>query len=333
MWTTGASAEPEIVVTVLLMVAAVSCTDSAHVQKYIGDSSVSRERATYWIEVAESWLERQSQKNCGLAYWQIRCLLLIAKLPNTVKKKRAWSSAGDLLRIAISAGFHRDPAVLSTRMSPIDEELRRRLWGTMVELELQASVDRGMPSTSSNTPSDCGAVSNLDDGALTLPGGALPASRPRGEFTNASYLHWSQRSLDLRNTLTSTLNQLGSHPNVEDVLRNDEEIQQHLQDLAKCTLPAIVKTLLDIQLRQYLVMLHLPYARSEITSSTNLLSKVALLGAATSIIDQVSKLSATSRNAICFVRTEVFRSALSLCQVLHTSRAIKCAYFPKSVSP
>ncbi len=42
-----------------------------------------------------------------------------------------------------SSGFHRDPRVFGDRCSVFEGEMRRRIWATSMELELQASIDKG----------------------------------------------------------------------------------------------------------------------------------------------------------------------------------------------
>jgi hypothetical protein len=41
-------------------------------------------------------------------------------------------------------GLHRDPDIFKGRCTTFESEIRRRLWATSLELELQASIDRGM---------------------------------------------------------------------------------------------------------------------------------------------------------------------------------------------
>jgi hypothetical protein len=43
-----------------------------------------------------------------------------------------------------SAGLHRDPGIFGTRCSIFEAEMRRRLWATTMEIELQVSIDKGV---------------------------------------------------------------------------------------------------------------------------------------------------------------------------------------------
>src|SRR6266516_2867709 len=191
-WENPQAGKPSFTVTILLVMAVVNCVSSREQATYIGDSASTREAAILWIESCDFWLQRQSQKHLYLAIWQIRCLLLLAKMSNTVKKKRTWTAAGNLMRQAMSAGFHRDPSLLGAKVSVFDQEMRRRLWATIIELELQASIDRGMPSASANFPSDVAPVLNVNDQDFEEDSQKTPSQKPCHHYTTTSFLHISQ---------------------------------------------------------------------------------------------------------------------------------------------
>src|SRR5271154_4702327 len=130
-------------VATLLLVMAVVGSISNQQRFNAGDTEfVARESAVTWILASETWLQAQSQKHLTLNYFQICCLSLLAKRSNVIKAKRYWTSAGTLLRFAISTGLHRDPSHLGDKITVFDAEMKRRIWTTIVELELQASIDR-----------------------------------------------------------------------------------------------------------------------------------------------------------------------------------------------
>lgn len=283
LWRDPKQVNSAVVIILLLVMASVDVLFSHEQPKYIGDSSVSRERATFWIEVSEKWLARQSYKHVHLAIWQIRCLIVFAKQINVVKKKRIWTEAGTLLREAMSAGFHRDPSVLGEKVSFFDQEMRRRLWATIIEMELQISIDRGMPSASAGIPSDTATVLNVHDEELEK--NSRPTSRSIREYTSTSYLHISRSSFSLRVSLNSMINDLSSPLVHENILDYEDMITRELQRLQSTGVVnhrqanenetrAMVRSLLDIQLRQFLVMLHAPFARQTQTSARYALSRV-----------------------------------------------------------
>ena len=326
-------ARPGFVVILLLAMAAVNPISSKDPSTYIGDSATARETAVIWIEACDSWLQRQSQKHVDLTMWQIYCLMILAKQSNIVKKKRTWTVAGNLMRQAMSAGFHRDPSLLGPKVSIFDQEMRRRLWATMVELELQTSIDRGMPSALAGISCDSANALNVNDDDFGEESRKPPSQRPWDEYTKASFLHISRSSLGLRVSLNAVLNELSSHPQYEDVLAYDDKIMQKLQDNPSRSsfqgardvsiLPDLPRTLLDIQLRQFLILLHSPFARQVESNSRYSLSKMVCFNAASSILDQHSKLIKAGNYTLCVFRNDIFRGALAICHNIYVSIAVQ----------
>lgn len=334
-WEDRQAVKPAFIVLLLLTMATVSCVSGADSHKYIGDSALSRERAVLWIEASEWWLGRQSQKHVYVTIWQIRCLLLLEKQVNIVKKKRTWTVAGTLLREAMSAGFHRDPFLLAGKVTFFDKEMRRRLWTTITEMELLISIDRGMPSGSAMIPSDNETVLNIDDEDLPTEGGSTPVSKPWEEYTSSSFLHISSASFSLRVTLNSRVNDPSSPLQYEEVLDYEEMIMKELQrlpprveadenqDPGQKGMSAMARTLLDLQLRQFLILLHAPFARQKSNNPRNAVSRMVCLNAAASILDQYSQLTKSGDLLPLLLRQDCYRAALIICHNLYTSITIQ----------
>lgn len=338
------AARPAFVVLILLTMASVSCVSLNEVPSYIGDSAVARERAIVWIDVSECWLRRQSKKRAYLAIWQIRCLLLLAKQTNAVKKKQLWTATGTLVREAMSAGFHRNFNQLKLQMSPFDLEMRRRLWATIVEFELQASTDRGMPSATANLSMTFDTVLNINDDELAVDCKTLPESRPLEEYTTCSYLHISSASFPLRVTLNKIGNDASSPISYEEMAGYEDAITQELEKLPRQAdprnaghlqgMPPIVRTLLDIQLRQFLLLLHAPFARQtglslSLRSSP---SMVVCMNIAATIIEQHSKITASGNLLLLLLRNDYLSSALIMCQTMYNSLSLQSKPFEKPLS-
>lgn len=266
LWDRPTAVSADFVVIVLLAMAAVSCVSPQDRPRYMGDSSSPRETATAWIDICESWLELQSRKNISLSYWQIQCLLLLTKLSNTIKKKRSWSSAGALMKLAMSAGFPRDPDLLRRPTSQLHKELRRRLWATMMELDLQVSIDRGMPSLAADMLWDTANVLNINDEDLK-EGEIQTQQLPSSSYTPSLFLHISRQSLNLRSSLNILINNYEADITHEDVLKYDEQLTSNIEQVKSLTktdgrgkFGGLPLALLDIQLRQFLILLHAPFA-------------------------------------------------------------------------
>ncbi|KAJ5198622.1 uncharacterized protein N7498_007739 [Penicillium cinerascens] len=313
------SARPAFLVLMLLMMSTASCLSEENVT-YVGDSAVARERAAIWIEISERWLRIQSQKRIYLTIWQIQCLLVLSKQVNVIKKKRIWTEAGILHRQAMAAGFHRDPALFGEKELAFDQEMRRRLWATITELELQASIDRGMPSASASIFSDCASVLNIDDADLTDEGDNESGAKDWNEFSTSSFLHVSRSSFALRVTLNSVVNDLASPLQWEQIVSHEEMVSNELQKLPTWiqsgthnyaeVLPA---ALAQIQLQQFLILLHTPFAKKRNSDSRCSVSRMICFQAATKILEQVQQLSRHNYLFVILFRHEYFRAALVVC--------------------
>lgn len=322
-------AKPALIILILLMMATVSALLGTD-RTYIGSASLGRERGALWIETAERWLRHQSRKNIYLAIWQIRCLLVVAKQMNRYKKKQMWSVAGDLVRDGMAAGFHRDPR--HKVRSPFDQEMRRRLWATMIELELQASIDRGMPSALAAIRMDCAPPLNVDDEDLMPDFERAPVPRPSGEYTATSFLCLARQSFDLRVCLNSRMNDLDVNLPYEEVTGYEEMVLAELNKLPRSTeasnvssarkLSGLARTVLDLQLRQFLISLHAPFARQVESNSRCTVSRMVCFNAAASLIEQHWTLLEDKNPVLLLFRHDYFRAALSLAHHTYISSQI-----------
>ncbi|OQV05070.1 Fungal specific transcription factor domain-containing protein [Cladophialophora immunda] len=70
-------------------------------------------------------------------------LLLSCHLQSNMQYQRVWTSIGTLYRVAQSLGLHMDPG--SWRISPIEKEIRRRIWWGIYSLDRFTSLKCGRP--------------------------------------------------------------------------------------------------------------------------------------------------------------------------------------------
>jgi hypothetical protein len=323
MWRDPLNAKPGFVATVLLMMACCQCLVRGQPQIYMADSPVSRETAITLIHVCESWIAQSSQKHTDLAWFQVQCLLLISKQTHQVKMKRRWIESGNLLRIAISAGMHRNPEFLQkkTLSSVFEHEMRRRIWAFIVEWDLQTSVDRGMPAVSLDA--DISPPSNLHDTDFDESITVLPASRPLTEMTKMTYACLSAQSRGLRRKVISIFNQPLHRVSYDEVLASTHELELNLASLPDWAGDRLRDStaydqsiaLLRIQLEQFLVILHAHAARQAVTKTHVNFSKQAFKSAAVSIIKKLSELSIQNCKFLLMVRSDIqriFTSTLAL---------------------
>lgn len=341
-------------IAILLLIVAAVRSECMEPGTYIYDSSAARESAAKIYRVCEAWVSRQSHKHISMAVFQVHYLLLLCKRINCIKEKRDWMATGVLLRLGMTSGLHRDPGKLAPKryaltqtnhrdhprktvvMSVFEEEMRRRMWATAAEWELQASLERGMPAMMAGCPFDTEPPSNIFDEDLEEDVSELPQSRPASYWTPSFYQHHSHRSLRFRIALNSILNDPSSRLSFEDVLQYEAQIMQELNAIPTPKMPptaidtddSVVNqesfdrkiipsvALLDIQIRHYLIMLHSPFV------SKSQYSAVASISAASHILDLHSKLHAAEVYVISMMRNDIFRASLAICHNLLLSNAL-----------
>lgn len=323
LWNAPHQSRPAFVALVLLILATTHCIRGNEPAMFRGDSSVKRETAITWVRQCDSWLDSQSHKHVTITVFQLHCLSFIAKQMNAIKRKRTWISAGNLLRLAMSAGLHRDAQIINLRhatpsrqkVSVFDQEMRRRIWATVLELELQAATERGMPAMTRDLLEDCGAPSNLEDEEFDQSTERLPNPRPITQYTRSSYQHLSRSSWSLRSELLSLINGLNPQLPYEEVLRYDKKIMQVLDDIPQWNVEEglVAQTLLQLQAQQLLLFLYRPYARDGTWGSRYDYSAIVHLRSAMKILDLHYRLASNGNSFLHLYRNDVLGAALSIC--------------------
>jgi hypothetical protein len=331
----GTIANEPFVAIMLLMVATVKCLSPNQQNSYLGLSSVGREEARTIISACENWLFRQSRKGRTIEHVQVNVLLYIAKRMNFVRQKRDWEDATALVTLGIQMGLHRDPNLLdvicrdrklppASRTSVYEKEMRRRLWATIIEVELQAAFDRGVLSSQNALCTDSGAPSNIDDGDFGEHSEQIASQSSVESYTSASFISLSGHSYALRAEVNRIINDPKAHITYDEMLHYHARIMQELESLPSwvdnnrntntaATSSTMSALFLDIQLRQYLLLLHLPFAQYADQNPRFGYSRMVCLNGANNILDYHCKLAATGNHVLNLLRQDVLRSALAVC--------------------
>ncbi|RMZ88437.1 hypothetical protein DV736_g4334, partial [Chaetothyriales sp. CBS 134916] len=288
-WSGPSSARAWFVVQLLLVCASVNWAVAGDTDAFVGRSSVNREKAARWIKAAETWLGKQSHKHTLLEYYQTHILLVIAKRNICYKVKREWTTAGTLLRLAMAAGFHREPTFLSTRISVFDQEMRRRLWHTIVELEVQASCTRGMRAAISADDWDCLPPLNIHDEDFNEMTQVMPTTLPLTTFTRTSFLVSAASHLPLRLEMLNAINSLSSLITITRVMNYDALTRTALDALPRYSSTASKPPLFSsitskLLLHEFLLLLHQPFATSTLSESRYFYSRCARRDSALTIL-------------------------------------------------
>ena len=328
LWEGQGQPRPAFVALLLVMLATTSCLKPQNPSarddiSLRGDSSLDREQAIKWINAASTWLDLQSHKHVNLTTFQIHCILFIAQNANSMKRKRTWTEAGTLSRLALTAGLHRDAEIVNLRhgslvnrrVSLFDQEMRRRIWTSIAELELQTCIERGMPATLREVIIDCGPPLNVEDDEINLSMDRFRPPRQISDHTRSSFLNLSYSTFALRQEIVSLINGPSSHMPYEEVLQLDRRIMQVLDEIPSWRRESgnLPKCLLQMQLQQLLLLLHRPYVQHESESSRYDYSASVHLRAAVSILDLHENLVAAGITMLCTLRNDMLDAVLGIC--------------------
>ncbi|PWY90928.1 hypothetical protein BO70DRAFT_384522 [Aspergillus heteromorphus CBS 117.55] len=215
-WVDSSAASPGFIITLLLIMAigSVFCLEQNQ-----NGLPVSRAAASHWIYTAQTWLSSPFEKSrLDIDTLQLHCLLLIARQTNAVGSDLVWLAAGTLLRTAMHMGLHIDPRHMPD-MPPFKAEMRRRLWATVLEINLQTSMDAGGVPLISCDDYDCEPPMNIDDEQMENP---TPQSTET--FTETSLQIALLRSVPVRLQIARFTNDFRSGTAYDEALRMSADL-------------------------------------------------------------------------------------------------------------
>ncbi|KAI1427515.1 hypothetical protein F5Y12DRAFT_736997 [Xylaria sp. FL1777] len=325
-WDPNHTRPASFTVLVLSMMSVSCCLGMQTSGKFIGVKSSAHATAEKWVKACDAWFGQQSHKHRAMVHYQIECLLYLAKKVNTIKKKRFWTASGGLVHNAITIGLHQDPDTIAPEISPYNKEMRRRMWSTIVEFNLQTSFDLRVPTLLSQVHIETDAPRNIDDDSFDQDSTEIPNSKPRAEYTFSSYVHFSRQSLPVRLEICKILTGPPVDLDWEQVLQYTDMITHEIDALPAWDLesdqrsgvsqkPSLAYTLLHIQLRQFLIPLHQPFLRLRKRHSKYQTSEFIYYTAARDLVLMHDRLFQKGIRTLYFLREDSISAAMNLCNV------------------
>ncbi|KAF2821649.1 hypothetical protein CC86DRAFT_426013 [Ophiobolus disseminans] len=219
-------------------------------------------------DLVQAWLDELSRKQrTELATLQCEVLLLLSRSLRGMHPERLWSSAGALVRSAMVMGLHLDPSAI-TGFAPFQAEMRRRLWATILEIDLQASMATGMPTVFPTIDLFPLEPSNLNDLDFDETMATLPKSHPLATYTDNIYQVLLASSLPQRLAALSVIQ--GSTPDLKKAIYHGTKVEEcinciprivslHNNDAAPLDGGSLLhRVLLDLYLRRPILCLYKP---------------------------------------------------------------------------
>jgi hypothetical protein len=244
-----------------------------------------RESAYRWVYEVYTWLCRPDFKaRLNLKSMQTSTLLIIARQIIGIGKTWIWPSLGELMRTAIFTGLHRDPARLP-RQTVLSMELRRRLWNTLLELDLQASLDIGAPPSMATSDFDTKPPGNFDDEQLTDE--QDPEAKDDSQFTGVSIARLLRHTYPVRLAIVKFLNDIGSENTYKETLQLDSRLRAAHKPLSQSIQrwksgagpsPSDFQTkLVDCIMRRPLLSVHVPFFGVSLTDTAYAYTRKVIL--------------------------------------------------------
>lgn len=132
-----------------------------------------------------AWLANLPRKHrVDLATLQVETLLLLSCQLRLVPPEELWRMSGSLVRSGMVMGLHVNLS-RSTQLSFYQAECRRRLWITIVEIDLQASITSGMPVMIPQLDFEPLMPLNLNDADFEESTSKPPSPHPQSEGTDS----------------------------------------------------------------------------------------------------------------------------------------------------
>lgn len=222
--------------------------------------------AIRWICAAQDWLLAPSEKaRLDITGIQIHCLTFLARQIYSPSADLVWVSVGNMINAAIQLGLNRDPRYIAAT-SPLEAELRRRLWATIVEMEMQTSMDTAMAVRVRLDSFDAEPPSHINDHEIDEDTKDVKP-HPRAQYTESSLQVLLLDTREIRLQILHLLNGLHSKFLYADALTLSKELtnahrtfSKFIQDNSRSGLTAFHRNLFDYFVCRFLIPLHGPFA-------------------------------------------------------------------------
>ena len=272
-WENPQKPDMAFVAQLLAVLAAGSCF---HMSMEAEARETYQTPAMKWIMGVQSYVSCSFvSPEINLRMIQTQTLLLVARLGVANDGDVAWAASGSLIRSAMTMGLHRDPTRFRKGARPFWYELRRRVWATIVELDLKISLDRGVTPSVDLDECDCDAPSNWDDTDLVESLENNPTPISTATYTRNFYQTLLSKSLPLRYRIAKKINKLNFDLSYDDALRMGEEMLSFVkhatslfEDNASSINPSdatrhqFAQSVHMFIMRKYLLALHRPFSLS-----------------------------------------------------------------------
>ena len=142
---------------------------------------------------------------------------------------KTWMMMGAMLRLALRAGYHRDPSHFPG-ISPFHGEMRRRTWTVIHGLDVMVSLQMGLPRLIKDGQWDTQPPRNVLDEEFDEMTVQLPPARPESEATPVMHLLAKHRMLLVVAAIADASTNVDIGKTRATTLRSQRNLKKRLQD-------------------------------------------------------------------------------------------------------
>ncbi|KAI0143836.1 hypothetical protein GGR57DRAFT_341469 [Xylariaceae sp. FL1272] len=253
---------PDVTVLKVNLVMAIG---SGLCQEPTGEKATTQ-TAIQWVHATQDWISGPFEKSrLSFGCLQLHCLLLLARQVLSIGSDLSWVALGSLVRCAIQLGLNRDPKNFA-QMTILQAELRRRLWATILELNLQASLDSGTPPGFSIDDYDTELPSNVNDEDISESTKTL-VGYPEATNTDTYLQRFLLRTLPPRLEMLHRMNGVNRQLKDDDILALSSKLSAFCRKTGALAQGSdnddnagFKRNLTALLLRRFLLGLHRPLA-------------------------------------------------------------------------
>jgi len=291
-----------------------------------------------WTGFIKRWVYGlNSKEKLTLESLRTHTMLVLVYECNLVPVSELWEESGKLVRSAMIMGLHLDPEDCGD-LTLFEKEQRRKLWRTIVELDIRFSLAAGMPTAVRASDIDMKDLRNVDDTDLKEDMKVYPVDKSSDEWTSSTVqivLGYSLRErLDAVNILGGTID---LEHDAAGLLMRAKSLERHLilpSSIRSATLPTgnvdisssklFSRIMLDVQIRRpsialYRTIAFSPYAANyPAASKAAVESSIAILSHLDALDPTVADLNTIKdRNLLnlfhVLCKNDIVQAALNLC--------------------
>ena len=220
----------------LMMMLALGCPRAKRVEEI--------EMVDGFLDAAEFYLSESSfMYKPNLVTLRAMCMMAIAKHIDIVAfddSDGLWSFMGVIQRLAMSIGLHQDPNHFED-MPLFEMEMRKRLWTTIICLDVQMCMESGMPILLASPDFMCPPPRNFDDDDLSASTDFPSTFESATVFTESSHQYLLAKSLPLAIKINILINSNKQPSDARTILSFSTQVKVFLKESQRMFDTASVK--------------------------------------------------------------------------------------------